>query len=99
MIFCVLAGNASLSSLLVPVLHMTNNKMISGTAVSIMNFSFFMMVGFLGTAMGFLLNIFEPQKIGNVLVYSNKSYLAVFGLFFVLSVFELFKAMKLSNKY
>ena len=99
MIFCVLAGNASLSSLLVPVLHMTNNKMISGTAVSIMNFSFFMMVGFLGTAMGFLLNIFEPQKIGNVLVYSNKSYLAVFGLFFILSVFELFKAMKLSNKY
>lgn len=98
-IFCILAGNASLSSLLVPVLHMTNNKMISGTAVSIMNFSFFMMVGFLGTAMGFLLNIFEPKRIGKVLVYSNHSYLAVFGLFFALSVFELYKAMKLSNKY
>lgn len=98
-IFFVLAANASLTSLLVPVLHLTNRKMISGTAVSIMNFCFFMMVGLLGTAMGFLLNLFEPQKVGNVLVYSNKSYLAVFGLFFALSVFELYKAMKLSNKY
>ena len=73
--------------------------MVSGTAVSIMNFCFFMMVGILGTVSGFLLNIFEPVKDGNVLVYSNLSYLAVFGLFFLLSVFELYKAMKLSNKY
>ena len=73
--------------------------MVSGTAVSIMNFCFFTMVGLLGTAMGFLLNLFEPEKSGNVLVYSNQSYLAVFGLFFLLSVFELYKARKLSNKY
>ena len=98
-IFFVLAGNASLTSLLVPVLHLTNRKMVSGTAVSIMNFCFFTMVGLLGTAMGFLLNLFEPQKVGEVLVYTNKSYLAVFGLFFLISVFELYKAMKLSNKY
>lgn len=98
-IFFILAANASLTSLLVPVLHLTNRKMISGTAVSIMNFCFFTMVGLLGTAMGFLLNLFDSQKVGNVIVYSNKSYLAVFGLFFILSVFELYKAMKLSNKY
>lgn len=99
LIFFVLAGNASLTSLLVPVLHLTNRKMVSGTAVSIMNFCFFMMVGFLGTAMGFLLNLFAPKQVGNVLVYSNKSYLAVFGMFFAISVFELYKARKLSNKY
>ena len=99
LIFFILAGNASLTSLLVPVLHLTNRKMVSGTAVSIMNFCFFMMVGFLGTAMGFLLNLFEPEKMNNVLVYSNKSYLAVFGMFFLISVFELYKARKLSNKY
>lgn len=98
-IFCILAANASLTSLLVPVLHLTNRKMVSGTAVSIMNFGFFMMVGILGTAAGFLLNVFAPQKLGNVLVYSNKSYLLVFGLFFIISVFEMYKAMKLSNKY
>ncbi len=98
-IFCILAANASLTSLLVPVLHLTNRKMVSGTAVSIMNFGFFMMVGILGTAAGFLLNVFAPQKTGNVLVYSNKSYLLVFGMFFLISVFEMYKAMKLSNKY
>lgn len=98
-LFCVLAANASLTSLLVPVLHLTNRKMVSGTAVSIMNFCFFTMVGLLGTVMGFLLHLFEPVKQGNVLVYSNLSYLAVFGLFFLLSIFEMYKAMKLSNKY
>ena len=99
LIFCILAANASLTSLLVPVLHLTNRKMVSSTAVSIMNFCFFMMVGFLGTVMGFLLNLCPPEKIGNVQVYSSHSYLAVFGLFFVLSVFELYKAQKLCNKY
>ena len=98
-IFCILAANASLSSILVPVLHLTNRKMVSGTAVSIMNFCFFTLVGVLGTVMGFLLNIFEPIKRGNVTVYTNHSYLLVFGLFFLLSVFEMYKAMKLSNKY
>lgn len=98
-IFCILAANASLSSLLVPVLHLTNRKMISGTAVSIMNFCFFMMVGILGTSMGFLLNLFEPMKTENALIYPRESYLAVFGLFFLISIFEMQKAMKLSNKY
>ena len=98
-LFCVLAANASLSSILVPVLHLTNRKMISGTAVSIMNFCFFMMVGILGTLTGFLLNIFEPVKNGNLTIYSNNSYLLVFGMFLAVSVFEMYKAMKLSNKY
>lgn len=99
LIFFILAGNASLTSLLVPVLHLTNRKMVSTTAVSIMNFCFFMMVGFLGTATGFLLNVFEPKRIGNVLVYGNNSYLLLFGVFLALSLFEMYKAHKLSNKY
>ena len=98
-IFCILAANASLSAILVPVLHLTNRKMISGTAVSIMNFCFFTMVGILGTATGFLLNIFEPVKINGINTYTNHAYLLVFGLFFVISIFEMYKAMKLSNKY
>jgi len=98
-IFCVLAANASLSSILVPVLHLTNRKMVSSTAVSIMNFCFFTMVGILGTATGFLLNIFEPIKRSGFTIYTNNSYILVFGLFLILSVFEMYKAMKLSNKY
>lgn len=98
-LFFILAGNASLTSLLVPVLHLTNRKMVSTTAVSIMNFCFFMMVGFLGTATGFILNVFEPTRVGNVLVYGRNSYLLLFGTFLTLSLFEMYKAAKLSNKY
>ena len=98
-IFCVLAANASLSSLLVPVLYATNPKMISGTAVSILNFSYFMMVGLLGTATGYILHIFEPTRVGNTLVYSNNSYLLLFGVFLALSVYEIYRATKLSDKY
>ncbi len=98
-IFCVLAANASLSSLLVPVLYATNRKMISGTAVSILNFSYFMAVGLLGTATGYILNVFEPSRIGKTLVYSSNSYLLLFGVFLVLSVYEIYRAAKLSDKY
>ena len=98
-VFCILSANASLTSILVPVLHLTNRKMVSSTAVSIMNFCFFMMVGILGTVSGFLLHIFDNTVKDNIVIYSNHSYLLVFGLFFCLSVFEVYKAMKLSDKY
>ena len=98
-IFCILAANASLTSLLVPVLHLTNRKLISSTAVSIMNFCFFMMVGILGSVTGFILNLFPSENVEGVLIYGNHAYLAVFGVFFALSLFEMYKAMKLSNKY
>jgi uncharacterized membrane protein YedE/YeeE len=78
---------------------MTNTKMTSGTAVSILNFGFFMVVGLLGTITGYVLNLFEPTRVGNTLVYSNNSYLLLFGIFLILSVYEVCKAMKLSNKY
>ena len=85
-IFCILAANASLSSLLVPVLYATNRKMVSGTAVSILNFSYFMAVGILGTITGYILNIFEPTRVGNTLIYSNNSYLLLFIVFLLLSI-------------
>lgn len=81
-IFFILAANASLTSLLVPVLHLTNRKMVSGTAVSIMNFCFFTMVGLLGTAMGFLLNLFEPEKAETFLCTLINLTLQYSGCFF-----------------
>ena len=99
LIFCILAGNASISSLLIPVIQQSNRNSVSVTAVSIMNFSFFMMVGILGTLTGFLLNMHSPQRINGILVYGRESYLLLFGVFLALSVFEIYKAFKLSNKY
>jgi len=99
LIFCIIAGNASISSLLIPVIQQSNREANAVTAVSIMNFSFFMMVGILGTLTGFLLNIHTPERINGVLVYGRESYLLLFGTFLALSVFEMYKAAKLSNRY
>lgn len=98
-IFCIIAGNASISSLLIPVIQQSNEERFAVTGVSIMNFCFFMMVGILGTLTGFLLKAFAPERINGVLVYGRSSYLLLFGVFLALSVFEMYKAAKLSNKY
>lgn len=98
-IFCILAGNASISSLLIPVIQQSNEESVSVTAVSIMNFCFFMMVGILGTLTGIILNLHTHERINGVLVYGRESYLLLFGVFLALSVYEMYKAAKLSNKY
>ena len=79
-------------------LHSINRFEVSATAVSIQNFSFFMMVGLLGMVSGMLMNIFEPIKKGNDLIYQNGSYLLVFGLFFILSIFQVYYAFKIVDK-
>lgn len=98
-VFCIIAGNASISSLIIPVIQQSNQDKYAVTAVSIMNFSFFVMVGVLGTVTGFLLNIHTPQRINGILAYDKSSYLLLFGFFLALSVFEMYKAAKLSNRY
>jgi len=98
-IFCVLAGNASLSALLIPVIQNSNSDKLSVTAVSIMNFCFFMMVGVLASLTGFILHRFTPQRINGILVYNNDAYFVLFTAFLMLSVYEMYKAAKLSNKY
>lgn len=99
LVFLVIGGNASISSLLIPVIQHSNTEDVGVTAVSIMNFCFFMMVGILGSLTGFLLNMFTPERINGVLVYGREAYLWLFGVFLILSVFEMYKAAKLSNRY
>ena len=98
-VFCIIAGNASISSLLIPVLQQSNKEGLGVTAVSIMNFCFFMMVGILGSLTGFLLNIYSPVRLNGILTYGRESYLLLFGSFLSLSVYEIYKAAKLSNRY
>ena len=99
LIFCVPSFIGSISPLLVMSLHLINKYNITATAVAIQNFSFFMMVGLLGMVSGVLMNSCKPENINGVLVYSNKSYLPVFLLFFIISLIELIYAFKLKDKY
>ena len=99
LIFCIPSFIGSISPLLILTLHLINRYEVSATAVSIQNFGFFMMVGLLGMAAGMLMNVFEPIKHNNVMVYSNESYLLVFGLFFILSILEVICAFRTKDNY
>lgn len=97
-IFCIPSFIGSISPVLILALHTLNRYEVSATAVSIQNFSFFMMVGILGTLSGFLMGVFEPINHNGILVYSNASYLLVFGLFLILSLVEVFCAFKIKDR-
>ncbi|MBR3604918.1 MAG: MFS transporter [Candidatus Gastranaerophilales bacterium] len=98
LILCIPAYIGSISPILIMALHMINRHEVSATAVSVQNFSFFMMVGLLGMATGMLMNVFEPIKQGNILVYQNNSYILVFGLFFILSLIQVYFGFKIVDK-
>ena len=83
--------------MLILTLHLINRYEVSATAVSIQNFGFFMMVGILGMISGMLMNVFEPVNNNGVLIYTNKSYLLVFGLFLILSIVEIICAFKIKD--
>jgi len=97
LIFCIPAFIGSISPLLILSLHKINRYEVSATAVSIQNCSFFMMVGILGMISGMLMNVFKPIIQNNILIYSNYSYLLVFGLFFILSIIEIICAFKIKD--
>ena len=76
-LFCCLATTASMTSIAIPLLKETNDPALAGSAIAFMNFCSYVSVAVLGNAAGFLLNIFPPERVGNVLVYSRWSYLAL----------------------
>ncbi len=98
LIFCIPSFIGSISPLLILTLHCLNRYEVSATAVSIQNFGFFMMVGILGMISGLLMNVFEPQNINGILIYSNKSYALVYGLFLILSVIQAICAFRIKDE-
>lgn len=76
--FCLLATTASISSITIPLLRETNSEELTGSAIALMNFSFYLAVAVLGSAAGFLLDSVPPELHGDVEVYSRGSWLALF---------------------
>lgn len=98
MLMLILAFSASLSPLLVPLIHDTNKKEITGTAVSMMTCMFYIFVGLFGNLTGILMNVFPPEKMANgVLKYNSHSYLLIFAVLFGLSIISLYNVFKLSD--
>ena len=75
----------------------TNKPEVMGAIVSLCNGLVYLMVALLGNAVGLLLDMFEPVRQGNVFIYTSNSYIAVFGLFFLLSCCTLYNACRLRD--
>jgi hypothetical protein len=69
-LFCTIAFWASLSPLLVPLLHDINGEKTSSTAVSILSCGYYIVVGLLGNFVGFCLDLFK----------NNNAYTAIFAV-------------------
>lgn len=96
-LFCCVAWVANQGTITVPTMKDTNVPEAMGSIVSLCNGLVYMMVALLGNAVGILLDIFEPVRQGSTLIYTEKSYLAVFVLFFILGVITLYNACKLRD--
>lgn len=94
-LFCIMTGAANVVPIQVALLHETNPPEILGTLVSIMNFGAYFSVAVLGSLGGFLMDIFPPQRSGEVLVYGRNSYLAVFILLFLVSCWGVYSALQI----
>lgn len=94
----LVAIGGGMSPLLVPIIHGTNKYEVRGTALSIMNCCFFLSVGILASLVGVLLDVYAPvsNSVGH-LVYSNKSYMLVFGTFILFSFVEMYNVFKLKD--
>lgn len=97
-LFCTIAFGASLSPLLVPLLHDYNGARVSSTAISVMTCGFYLVVAILGNISGCLLDLFTPSiaSAGHC-IYSNNSYIAIFALSVILAIYSFINVFKIEE--
>ena len=97
--FIVLAGTASLSSILIPLLRETNGTAMVGKTVSMLNFSFYTAVALFGNLAGGILKLFTPQERAGVLVYGQSTWCTLFALFFAASLLVLYFSFQMQETF
>lgn len=86
-LFCTIAFMASLSPLLVPLLHDINGEKLSSCAVSVMTCGFFISAGLFGNTAGFFLDLFK----------NNSAYTAIFAVFTAFAAVSCFNVFKIEE--
>ncbi|MCR5260442.1 MAG: MFS transporter [Candidatus Gastranaerophilales bacterium] len=86
-LFCTIAFWASLSPLLVPLLHDINGEKVSSSAVSVMTCGFYLGVGLLGNVVGFCLDLFK----------NTGAYLTIFAVCTALAVIACLNVFKIEE--
>ena len=92
--FCTISFGASLSPLLVPLLHDYNGSRVANTSVSIMTSGFYFVVAILGNISGYFLDKFTPA--GST-INSTTSYIAIFTLMSVLAIISFVSVFKIEE--
>lgn len=92
--FCTISFGASLSPLLVPLLHDYNGSRVANTSVSIMTSGFYFVVAILGNISGYFLDKFTP--VGST-INSTTSYIAIFTLMSVLAIISFVSVFKIEE--
>lgn len=95
----LLATTASMSTITIPLLKETNETRLTGTAIAFMNFSFYVSVAVFGNIVGLLLNVFPPEKRGEILIYPRESYLLVFGALSLFALIAAYHSMRISETF
>jgi predicted MFS family arabinose efflux permease len=90
-LFCTIAFWASLSPLLVPLLHDINGEKNSAVSVSVMTCGFYITVGLLGNFTGFCLD-----KL-NFPIFENSAYCIIFAFCSLIAVFACFNCFKIEE--
>lgn len=76
----------NLGPITVALLSETNPPEKTAIAVSFSNFASYFGVSVGGSCVGFLMEVADPVRVGDVLVYGNRSYGAVFGFLFLVAL-------------
>lgn len=95
--FCTISFGASLSPLLVPLLHDYNGFKVANTSVSVMTCGFYLVVAVLGGIVGFCLDYFSHLRIAGSYAAHNSAYIAIFSILFILAIISFISVFKIEE--
>ena len=96
----MLSGTASLSTIVIPLLRETNPETLSGRAVCMLNFSFYLALAFFGNLAGQLLKLFRPvANAAGAAIYGQSAWMTLFGVFLLGSLAVLYFSFQMKETY
>ena len=95
----LLAFGGNVTPIFVSLVKETNEENRFGTVLCVGNFFSYSVTAGFGCVLGKLMDIYPPQKVGEISVYSRNSYLLVFAVLIPLLAVSMGCALKLQESY
>ena len=98
-LFLILSSTASLSTIIIPLLRETNPENLVNKSISMLNFSFYLAVAFLGNLTGLILNCFTPVRKEQIMIYGTDAWISVFAALFLFSWLVCYFSLQMKETY